>query len=168
MSLNTVELPGFIIAGLYKDTLVSGEERVGLAAPAKPGYRFLGNNQKNITLVVHSPNDLFLPERHLAFITKILEACKVNIGDVAIVNHASVPVVISELKKQVSPAVLVLFGIEPTGIKLPVSFPQFKPQAYDGCTYLYTPSLDALDLDTEEGKLLKSKLWLCLRKLFEV
>jgi hypothetical protein len=181
MSLNDIELPGFIIAGLYKNTLVAGTEKtikeivvekVAEKIVDKPaeqkGYKFLGNNNKKITFIVNANDAVFLPEKHLALITKLLEACKMNIGDVAIVNHFSTPVIINDLKKQLTPETLVLFGVEPTLIKLPISFPQFKTQAYDGCTYLYSPSLTDLEQPTEEGKLLKSKLWVCLRKLFEV
>jgi hypothetical protein len=117
---------------------------------------------------VDSPGHVFLSDEELAFIGKILGACKLNIADVAIVNHATIPVLISELKKQLEPVILLLFGLDPTGIRLPVQFPQFKTQVYDGCNYLYVPSLPELDKDTEEGKLLKSKMWVCLRKLFEV
>jgi hypothetical protein len=166
MSLNTIELPGFIIADLFKNSLVAGNEKKVVESANQSGYKFLGNNKKKITLVVSSPDAVFLPESHLNFITKMLEACKMNMGDVAIVNHASAPVVIGELKKQTEPSTLLLFGIEPTEIKLPISFPQFKMQAYDGCTYLFAPSLYEIDQPTEESKLLKSKLWLCLQKLF--
>ena len=102
MDLNTIELPGFIVAGLYKDSLVSGTEKKVIAASAPAGYRFLGDNRKKITLIVDSPGDVFLPDRHLSFITKILEACKVNIGDVAIVNHASTPVIVVGIKKTIA------------------------------------------------------------------
>jgi hypothetical protein len=168
MSLNTIELPGFIIVDLYKNSLVLENEKSIKDIPEKKGYRFLGNNNKKITFVVNSLDAVFLPEKHIAFVTKMLEACKMNIGDAAIVNHAAKPVIIGELKKQLAPATLVLFGIEPTEIKLPIRFPQFKTQAYDGCTYLYSSSLNELDQPTEEGKLLKSKLWVCLQKIFEI
>ena len=177
MSLNDIELPGFIIAGLYKNTLVAGTEKAIKETIVekiinKPvenkNYKFLGINNKKITFIVNASDAVFVPEKHLALITKLLEACKMNIGDVAIVNHFSSPVIINDLKKQLFPETLVLFGVEPTLIKLPISFPQFKTQAYDGCTYLFSPSLSELDQPTEEGKLLKSKLWVCLRKLFDI
>ncbi|MES1221482.1 MAG: hypothetical protein ABUT20_38640, partial [Bacteroidota bacterium] len=118
--------------------------------------------------IVQEEHVAYITETHLNFISKILSACKMNIADVAIVNHFAKPVVIGELKKQLEPAVVLLFGPEPVQIKLPISFPQFKSQAYDGSTYLYSPSLNELAQDSEEGKLLKSKLWVCLRKIFEV
>jgi hypothetical protein len=75
---------------------------------------------------------------------------------------------INILIKQLQPKQVIMFGIEPTELKLPLSFPQFKLQEYALCTYLYVPSLDSLNNESEEGKLLKTKLWICLKSMFEV
>ena len=141
-----------------------------IASPAPPatGYKFLGNNRRKITILVQSPNTAFLPDDQLTFLTKILEACQMNIGDVAIINHAHTPVVITELRQQLQSSVILLFGVDPIAIRLPIRFPVFKTQAYDGCTYLSAPALEELVPATHEGKLLKSKLWVCLKTLFNV
>jgi hypothetical protein len=179
MSLNDIELPAMVIAELYGDKLLinlSAPAPVPVTAPSTPSastsvptvYRSLGDNRKKITILVNVPDNSFLPDDQLGFITKMLEACKMNMGDVAIVNQASVPVGIAPLKKQLSPTIVVLFGLEPINIGLPINFPQFKIQAYDGCTFLSVPTLEQLGRPTEEGKLLKSKLWVCLRALFQI
>lgn len=136
-------------------------------APPAP-YKFLGNNRRQVAIVVHSPGTPFLPDNQLSFLTKILEACRMNIGDIAIVNAASAPVVISELRSQLKPTTVLLFGLEPTAIKLPINFPVFRLQPYDDCTYLSAPALSLLVQNSEESKLLKSKLWVCLKTLFNV
>lgn len=133
-----------------------------------PEMKILGLNKKKITILVQSPGVAFLPDEQLAFLTKILEACKMNMGDVAIVNLASVPVSITELKRRLQPAFLILFGIEPVEIKLPMNFPAFKIQDYDQTSYLYASSLTELVAPTEDSKLLKSKLWVCLKGMFQV
>ena len=142
------------------------------AQPAPPEttapYKTLGNHRRKITILVNAPGSPFLPDNQLSFLTKILEACRLNMGDVAIVNHASTPVNITALRAQLQPSVILLFGLEPTTIRLPINFPVFKLQPYDQCTYLSAPALDLMVQTSEESKLLKSKLWLCLKSLFEV
>jgi len=138
------------------------------ASAERRGLKFLGNNRRAFTILVHSPGSAFLPDDQLAFLTKILEACRMNIGDVAIVNTATAPVTITGLKQQLRPAAILLFGLEPTSIRLPINFPAFRLQPYDDCTYLSVPSLDLLVQQSEESRLLKSKLWLCLKTLFNV
>lgn len=170
MSLNDIQLSGSVITDLFKNSLVlPGKiDKDEKNSPGTTQYKYLGNNLKKIILVVYSPGAVFLPEQQLLLLSKMLEACKLNIGDVAIINHFANPVNITDLTRQLSPKTILLFGLEPTAINLPFTIPAFKIQDYNSCRYLYTPSLDVLSQDTEEGKLLKSKLWLCLRNLFEV
>ena len=87
-------------------------------------------------------------------------------ADVAIVNHAVVPVVIEPLKQQLQPKYVLLFGVEPGVIQLPISFPAFKEQPYAGSTYLFTPSLNQLNQENDEAKQQKRKLWDCLKRMF--
>jgi hypothetical protein len=138
------------------------------APPPPPLYKFLGNNRRNITIIIQSPGNVFLPDDQLTFLTRILEACQMNAGDVAIVNHATIPVVITDLRRQLKPSVILLFGLDPVAIKLPIQFPVFKQQAYDQCTYVSAPALEELVRPTQEGKLLKSKLWVTLKTLFDI
>jgi hypothetical protein len=91
-----------------------------------------------------------------------------TLADVAIVNIATSPVTIGEIRQQLHPATVLLFGVEPTALRLPINFPAFRPQDYDGCTYLSAPGLDHLVPNTEESKLSKSKLWVCLKTIFSV
>jgi hypothetical protein len=177
MGLSDITLPGSVIADLYRQSLVqTGSQKEAGPAPATTtktaatgnNYKFLGNNQRQVAIVVDFDDETFLPDQHLQFLTKLLEACKLNLGDVAIVNHAKKAVDINLLKEQLRPSIVLLFGVEPVTIKLPLNFPHFKDQAFAGISYLYTPALETLNIETEEGKLLKSKLWVCLRKLFKV
>ncbi|HEY6901426.1 MAG TPA: hypothetical protein VI233_12310 [Puia sp.] len=142
------------------------------AAPAQPApaaaYKFLGNHRRSITILVNAPGSPFLPDNQLNFLSKILEACRLNLGDVAIVNHASSPINISDLRGQLQPSVVLLFGLEPSTIRLPINFPEFRQQAFDSCTYLSAPSLSLMVATTDESKLLKSRLWVCLKSLFNV
>jgi hypothetical protein len=58
--------------------------------------------------------------------------------------------------------------MEPVDIRLPMNFPAFKIQDYDGCTYLCSSSLEELVRPGDESKLLKSKLWVCLKTIFGI
>ncbi|WP_133053871.1 hypothetical protein [Niastella yeongjuensis] len=197
--MTNINLPGFVIADLYRNSLMQPEvaasggspkamqedsplpqqekaytpppimEEAG-GQPVKQEepvvYKTLGNNKQQISVVVNCPNDVYVPEADLQFLTKMLGACKLNMADVAIVNYATAPIAIDKLKAQLQPKSLLLFGVEPGDIQLPISFPPFKEQPYAGTTYLFTPSLGQLNQETEEAKLLKRKLWDCLKRMF--
>ncbi|MFI5155966.1 MAG: hypothetical protein ACHQEM_07255 [Chitinophagales bacterium] len=171
MSLNKLRLPNKVIVDLYRHSMVLAGKEKGIdemeedhAGP----YRYLGGNMKKAVLIVASTESFSVPEKHLSFLVKILESCKMTLADVAILNHASRNIDIHTLKDQINPKKLILFGLEPKQINLPFNSPAFKIQEYDDCEYLYAPSMEDLNRDTEESKILKSKLWVCLRKLFQV
>lgn len=182
MALNDIKLSDQLITEWYKEILVpSQNSNVGEfaaitskpVAPPPPATQFsvvkhLGSNRRNITIIVESPASPFLPDDQLAVLTKILEACQLNLADVAIVNHATTPVAIAEIRGQLQPKTILLFGPEPSAIKLPINFPVFKPIDYDAVKFLAAPGLVQFVANTEESKLLKSKLWVCLKTIFEV
>ena len=93
-SLEKIQLPDFILADLYKENLVILKEiQVIEKQTAKiknelPETKwFLGDNKKNICIVVNDLEAVYLNEDLLNFLTTILDACKLNLGDVAILNY---------------------------------------------------------------------------------
>ncbi|MGN6419358.1 MAG: hypothetical protein ACTHMC_17800 [Pseudobacter sp.] len=137
-------------------------------APSDAKYRYLGKNARNISVIVHSTTEAYLPESELQLLTKMLDACKLNLGDVAIINTAAHAVHFNQLAEQLHPQKALLFGVQPEQIGLPLSFPPFKEQEYAGCTYLLATTLEAMNQPNEEGKILKGKLWGCLKKMFNI
>ena len=172
MSFQNTVLPDILISDLYKNVFIvqpatTDKKPIEIINKAEP-VKFLGNNLKKIVILVKQPSDIFLPEKHLEFLSKILAACKLNIGDVAIVNLGFRFEDINTIKQQFKPNHIILFNIDPIELKLPLNFPHFKIQNYSDSAYLSVPDMDILNSDTEEGKLLKTKLWVCLRTMFEV
>jgi hypothetical protein len=125
-------------------------------------------NKKNITLLYTAQSRKSSGKAQLDFIQKILQACKLTLEDVALLPVPDEGITIEQLKASYQPAILVMFGLDPTSIGLPIRFPEFKLQSYDGTTYLAAPEIALLMEDTENGKLLKSRLWACLRSLFNL
>lgn len=169
MAIDDIKLSNLVIREWYGD-LLPVEPNANATATGQPAstFKFLGNNRRNIAIVVHAPGIPFLPDNQLVFLTRILEACRMTIADVAIVNGAATPVSIDTLRERLQPTTILLFGVDPAAIRLPINFPQFKPQAYDRCTYLTAPPLEELVPDSGASKLLKSKLWVCLKTIFDV
>lgn len=115
--------------------------------------------------MVNYTDTSFLPDKQLDFLTSILGACKLNLADVAIINIANAGEVnYKALTKELQMQHAILFGISPASLSLPVNFPAYQIQPFSNCTYLHSDSLEALAADKE----LKTKLWLCLKKIFGV
>jgi hypothetical protein len=57
---------------------------------------------------------------------------------------------------------MILLGLTPEEFEMPLNFPEFQVQPFNNCTFLHAPMLEVLEAD----KVLKSKLWVCLKKMF--
>ena len=176
MTLNDINLPASVIADLYKSSLIETGENVS-ADPVKippvkrvdkiqveTGLKYLGENGKNIVLVVNNRDAVHLSDNELQFLTNMLTACKLSLADVAILNIHNQHILYKELLTELNSRIILLFDIEPGDFGLPMNFPPFQIQPFGGCSFLYAPSLKEL----EDDKVLKSKLWVSLRRLFNI
>ncbi len=181
MDLNNIELPASVVADLYRNFLVGEnvktkeaiipepvekkEGEVALKIQTVQGWKSLGSNQRNILVVVDHDKLVHLPDEDLHFLTEILGACRLSLDDVGIVNrnnYKDMPY--KELLTHFKSRKVLLFGIDPATFGLPMNFPYFQVQAFHDNSFLYSPSLKNLGND----KLLKSKLWICLKRIFNI
>ena len=181
-------LPPFVIASLYKDDLVlvdvkenssktlpkTETKKSGAAQPAPENIQtskpisFLGNNQKKVTILLEDNTAVHVADESLQFLTAILAACKLNMGDVAIVNTANQAVNYAQIKSELQPTALLLFNITAASIALPFEVPQYQVQQYDNCTLLFSAPLQAMLVKDETAKTEKGKLWNALKKTFNI
>jgi len=181
MSLNDIHLPSTVVADLYKTVLI---EDKGLAkekieaekqlteeiketksAKQSPAFTFLGNNKKQVVIIVNYRDALYIPDDKLAFLTNILTACKLNLADIALLNFANVDKVSYKDFFEAIPAKSVIFfGVQPDTLSVPMNFPFFQVQHFDNVNYLSSPPLDEIEAD----KTLKGNLWTSLKKIFKL
>ena len=171
MDLNHIELPPSLVAGLYQKTLIEATSTHTKPQPVstpetadskKSGWQFSGNNKQNILIIVDA-GERHITQPEKVWLLSMLSACLLSEEDVVIVNrkdHRSEDY--KSLTDQFKSRIVFLFGIEPVSIGLPVSFPHFQVQKFSSLTFLYAPNLAELMQD----KLLKSKLWLSLKRIF--
>ena len=173
MDLNHIELPPTVIAELYQKSLIDTSEVHAKPQPISQEqvvaqniekWECLGNNRKNILLLVNYPSVVHIPEKELDFLTAMLSACQLSLNDVAIVNKKNYSSGYKELLDHFKSKTVFLFGIEPMDFGLPVNFPHFQVQNFSKCTFLFAPAIHEM----EQDKLLKSRLWLCLKRIFGI
>ena len=187
MTLNNIQLSRSLLTNMYRNSLIEtneaqktqkkavGESPVKSAVenkkevlakdPVVIGWKYLGEYKKNILLVVRYVTVAYIPDEQLNFLTSVLGACKLSLGDIAILNLTNAPSVLhKDIQNKFKSSIMILFGLTPEELEMPVSFPEFQVQAFNYCTYLHTQALEKLETD----KVLKSKLWVCLRKMFNL
>lgn len=172
-------LPDFVLSELFSDYLVFMDEKQPAGPiPPKPGKEihdnstpgkiYLGNYQRKIIVIVNDTEHPFTCETNLGFLMGVLNACKLNLADIALVNFYKYPYVFPVLKKEMFPEIIIMFGITSLQIELPFAMPDYQVQEYDKCKILTAPGLNELNRDTKEAKSEKAKLWKCLKTLFSL
>lgn len=136
---------------------------VAAVPPTEDEWKFLGKNAQNVLVVVDYQSAVHIPDDDLGFLTQLLAACKLNLGDITLINflHYRQTSYQAILEKFGSRRI-ILFGVDPLQWGLPIGFPHFQQQAFAGCRFLYAPQLSAIKTD----KLIKTKLWVALQPFF--
>jgi len=129
---------------------------------------YLGNNRKHIIVVIKEKEVTYINDKHLQFLSNILNACKLNLGDIALVNHSNSPLSYTEIKVRLKPKFILVFDLETKELSLPFTLPNFQVQSHDNCKFLFASSLTKMDGDSQEAKIEKSKLWASLKNMFQL
>jgi hypothetical protein len=161
MGLNNIRLTPQLLTDLYRKTLVAQPEK----GVTETDILFSGGNEKRILILTNSTEALFLPETEAAFLNSILAACKLGLADVALVNwNRLTDKTYKPVVEQFNSRAVVLFNVPPAAFGLPMHFPDFQVQAFDGRQYLFAPDLSRI----QATKTLKADLWQALKKLFSL
>lgn len=173
MGLNDIEFPPSLMAELYSSLIIPDEkinahliqlEEKKREDPSPAALRHLGENRKKILVITKDETHPFASDEDLQFLTDILAACKLSLADIALVNLAHGKQTLAVLRKEFDPGKVLCFGMGPDELEMPIRFPAFQVQSYSGTQFIASPTLRELSDD----KLLKSKLWVSLRKLFNI
>lgn len=170
MSLDNIQLPGFVIQDLFQKTLVDlntvENKKTSDSLQEKKGeLNFFGGNRQRIILLVNHPEVAFVTDQQLTFLSGILNACKLTLEDVGLLNIASHPAVhYKTISESFNPVLVIMFGILPDALQLPFVMPEFQRQTFNNQVYLAAPSLHEL----ENNKELKRKFWVVLQQIFSL
>jgi hypothetical protein len=170
-------LPAFLLASYYKNKLVIPTESkpAAISADVKPPHLpaaetrwYLGENKKQVTIVVNQSSIAFLTDDQFTLLTSVLKACKLNMADVSIVNLANSAKNFTQLHQTLNTRFLLLFDVATSAIDLPFSIPLYQLQSYDQCQILQATSLNTMLGEEKAAKDEKMKLWNGLRKMFSL
>jgi hypothetical protein len=161
MSLNKIELTNYLCQNLFTKNLVVNSEFVEQNF-AKNEISYLGENKKQILFIVNNPKQDFLADEEMKLLTNLLKACKLSLEDIALVNYANHPYSYEILSEKFHSKKILMFGVSTADLDLPFAIPLFQIQKFHEQFFMPAPLLE----DLSASKELKTKLWICLQKLF--
>jgi len=159
MNLNNIVLNPELLADLYTNTLI---ENSATPMPVSTESGVTGKFEKKILIITAGKNNTTITSSELDLLNGILKACSLQINDVAVVNfYDSNAGTSSFLEKAQN---ILMFGIDPLTLGLPINFPHYQLQSFNKRTYLYAPALGEIGADRN----IKANLWTSLKKMFGI
>lgn len=166
MSLDNIQLPSIVLQDLFKNSLIElNSSKAEKPSNNNAAISYLGSNKKNISIIVEDASTIYLPDEQLNFLIGVLSACKLTMAEVALVNRNKYPDLnYNTIEAELDAAIILLFGVTPRQLDLPLEFPQYQIQKFNNQIYLSAPDLAVLQGDKAE----KTKLWNCLKQVFSI
>ena len=147
-----------VLSALFKNTFL-----VDLANDNQDEQIQPDEKQLLEVLVFHHHTQRELPPSQFTLLEAILTACKLNSAQVMIYSKNDIQSFpLQSMIEKHQPQKIILFGVDPVVMGLPIHFPVFQIQSYQQVQYLHAPSLSELETD----KQLKIQLWQKLKQLF--
>jgi len=163
---DTAFLPFFFQEPVYlvSDPINPISDDVNLSEPPSdsPTYTPLGENKRQILLLVEEVEEHYISPSNRELLEKILQSVQLTLDDVNVVNVAQAPtpdLVASEMVF----STCISFGMPPEAWQFCNFFKKYEVDRDDnGQAYLWADSLTEIAEDVEKKKL----LWLSLKSLF--
>jgi hypothetical protein len=160
---------------LYKESIVLCEapanvdkkETIEVDTPTVP-IKFLGEHQKKILVLVQDLNAVHLNERAFDLLTSILNACKLTIADIALINLANKNFSLHQILTQVPSDFVLIFDIHPTQLKIKLPTKLYTPILLGEIQLLFSNNLSTMQGIDTDSKIEKTKLWSALKLLFKL
>ena len=163
-TLDNFQLSTNLLADLYKDSLVMldiPQESTPLLNEKKSDL--LGGYQSKILLLVSSIDVPYLQDDELQLLTNMLNACKLSLVDVGILNvHHLENKDWYQIIEHHAPQKAIVFG-EIAALGMPKSA---KYQVLDQAEFQWINSISLTDLNQNPAE--KKELWFALKKMFNI
>ncbi|MBP5999391.1 MAG: hypothetical protein KA534_02950 [Sediminibacterium sp.] len=180
-------LPNSVLVNLYKESLVLGAvpenvdkkevpspviepENAIITAENDPiaPIKFLGEHQKKILVLVQDSSAVHLNERDFDLLTSILNACKLTIADIALINLSNKNFSLHQILEQAPSDFVLIFDINPTQLKIKLPTKLYSPILLGATQLLFCNNLSNMQGIDQDSKVEKMKLWNALKLIFKL
>ena len=171
MSINNIHLAPQQMAQFYRRGLVIIPEKTTETPSLNqvPPVKILGNFSRKILIIVRYPSEVHLPEEQLNFLTNILQACKLSLDEVGILNIAQhAGLTYSRIVSELAPSCQIWLGITSPALEAPFRLEELELETINHTLFISSPPLEAMTQQSDAAKAIKGRLWLNLKKMFQL
>lgn len=186
MKVEKTILPPAVLVSLYKDSLVLAEKEIKpvqiaenkllgkeqetitetteMASPIK----YLGDHHKKILVVVNDPESVYLNETDFILLTSILNACRLTIADIALINVGNQKAGLHEMLTKLPSLLVIAFDIDAKALKIKLPSTLYKTTSLGETNLLFSAALSTMQGSSLDAKKEKGKLWTVLKQIFQL
>jgi len=186
MNLEKTILPPSLLVSLYKDSLVLTEKEIKpekITENKLPGkeqetitesnemaspIKYLGDHHKKILVVVNDPASVYLNESDFILLTSILNACRLTISDIALINIGNQKASLHEMLTKLPSLLVIAFDIDAKALKIKLPSTLYKVTPLGETNLLFSGALSTMQGGSVDAKKEKGKLWTVLKQIFQL
>ncbi|MEY4051434.1 MAG: hypothetical protein EB092_03915 [Chitinophagia bacterium] len=186
MKVEKTILPPAVLVSLYKDSLVLAEKEikpVKIAENKLPGreketiseasemaspIKYLGDHHKKILVVVNDPASVYLNETDFILLTSILNACRLTIADIALINVGNQKASLHEMLTKLPSLLVIAFDLDSKALKIKLPTTLYKTTPLGETNLLFSAALSSMQGSSTDAKKEKGKLWSVLKQIFQL
>jgi hypothetical protein len=186
MNLEKTILPPSLLVSLYKDSLVLTEKEIKpekITENKLPGkeqetitesnemaspIKYLGDHHKKILVVVNDPASVYLNESDFILLTSILNACRLTISDIALINIGNQKASLHEMLTKLPSLLVIAFDIDAKALKIKLPSTLYKVTPLGETNLLFSAALSTMQGGSVDAKKEKGKLWTVLKQIFQL
>ncbi len=140
------------------------EEEVKLTIPLK----HLGDHSKKIVVIVDDPASVYLNEPDFILLTSILNACRLTIADIALVNIGNQKASLHQILNNLPSKLVIAFEVDSKALKIKLPTNLYKLTPLGDSNLLFSKSLSSMQGLDSAAKQEKAKLWAVLKQIFQL
>ncbi len=183
MNTENTQLSAADLVNLYKESLVIIEDTPTISSSYVKSVveeqvikqevwdgpiKSLGEHHKKITVVVNDPNSVHLNESDFILLTSILNACRLTIADIALINLGKQNLGLHQILQAFPSTLLISFAVDANQLKVKLPNTLYKVTPLGDTHILFSNALSTMQGTGVEAKQEKAKLWVVLKKIFEL
>ena len=130
--------------------------------------KYLGDHHKKIVVVVNDPASVYLNESDFILLTSILNACRLTIADIALVNLGNQKASLHQILNILPSKLVIAFELDSKALKIKLPTHLYKVIPLGESNLLFSKSLASMQGMDSHAKQEKAKLWTVLKQIFQL
>jgi len=118
--------------------------------------------------VVNDPASVYLNESDFILLTSILNACRLTIADIALINIGNQKASLHEMLTKLPSLLVIAFDIDAKALKIKLPTTLYKTTPLGETNLLFSAALSTMQGTSADAKKEKGKLWTVLKQIFQL